>query len=1002
MRHLLLIPAAALVIAATPPEAAHAAERWTYWASGNLLEKIAVSRDAVWCASHCSLVRWDRRDYSYRQFIQRDIPWPGNGACAATDAEGNFYYAKKSIAYRFDGVRAAVYDTTVTGMASRLIDHILPCGNGDLWFASSGYGLVRYDGRSRKVFTPADSIKRVYDIVHGTDGAVWFAATNGAWRYKDGKWKLFDAGGGIAGIPVYAAATDSAGKVWFGTAGAIYRFDGVVWKTYGKDDGIPSPRVQAMAADREGNVWGGTNSGIVRIDSMGVKVFMTGDGPHYGRATGIAVDRRGRVWFCHGLTDKGVSVYDHGVWSHRSPTESGLPDRAVRSVACDRTGVLWFGLDYGAVSFDGAVWREYSTANGLVSNNINRIVGDSRGNVWFIYDGEQGFSRFDGTIWTNWTTKDGSRPGVVTAIGEGGDGTMYACAYGAVSRLEGSAWIPVPDDERLKSNVIMGMAETPDGMVWCATDRGLSRFDGVSWRTWTAADGLPCDEVRVVCASKDGRVWLSSQKKLCCFDGTSFTVHPLPEDNRAIFMENIAIDGEGTIWTDAWENISTEGTWTAEGIWRFRNGAWDLAIIPEKLRGANIFIRGVVSDGGKSVWFASYHGLFEWNGTTFVLHRTNTPDTFWSEDIAVDRTNTVWFANMGVAAPTHMSSFDGIKWTSYDGISAPLLTSERIEADEWNSIWLIWTHLFRFDGVTMETVQKQENFSEFGAITAFMVGKHGSVWMGTQEQGLFNLVGRYWEKKNWLPESQYVIALAAGADGAPWIGTQDGISWPGNGERRYHRTDFPVHDIAVGNDGTAWIATSQSLIRFDGSTWTEFTRIPGLDRLSGLNVAIDLNSVLWLGTWGDGLLRYDGREWKRYTAADALTSNHVNRIAVDRLNRKWISNERCIVMLDDGPAAVVAETAPAPFAITGNHPNPFNAGTVIEFTQPYMGKVTLDVYDILGRKVRRIEAANLPAGRNALAWDGNDSGGARVSSGVYLYRLRVGGKAASGRMTMVK
>ncbi len=75
---------------------------------------------------------------------------------------------------------------------------------------------------------------------------------------------------------------------------------------------------------------------------------------------------------------------------------------------------------------------------------------------------------------------------------------------------------------------------------------------------------------------------------------------------------------------------------------------------------------------------------------------------------------------------------------------------------------------------------------------------------------------------------------------------------------------------------------------------------------------------------------------------------------------------------------------------------------MIEFTQPYMGKVTLDVYDILGRKVRRIEAANLPAGRNALAWDGNDSGGARVSSGVYLYRLRVGGKAASGRMTMVK
>ncbi len=375
MRHLLLIPAAALVIAATPPEAAHAAERWTYWASGNLLEKIAVSRDAVWCASHCSLVRWDRRDYSYRQFIQRDIPWPGNGACAATDAEGIFITRKKA---------SRTVSTACCGrlryhrhrMASRLIDHILPCGTAILCSRRAvRSGAVRRP--LAEVFTPADSIKRVYTLCTAPtarSGSQPRMARGGT-RTGNGS---FSTPRGNRRDSVYAAAT-TAREVWFGTAGAIYRFDGVVWKTYGKDDGIPSPRVQAMAADREGNVWGGTNSGIVRIDSMGVKVFMTGDGPHYGRATGIAVDRRGRVWFCHGLTDKGVSVYDHGVWSHRSPTESGLPDRAVRSVACDRTGVLWFGLDYGAVSFDGAVWREYSTANGLVSNNINRIVGDSRG-----------------------------------------------------------------------------------------------------------------------------------------------------------------------------------------------------------------------------------------------------------------------------------------------------------------------------------------------------------------------------------------------------------------------------------------------------------------------------------------------------------------------------------------------------------------------------------------------------------------------------------------------
>lgn len=991
------------MIAVAPPDAAQAAERWTYWASGNLLEKIAVSRDAIWCASHCSLVRWDRRDGSYRQYIQRDIPWPGYGTCVATDAEGDFYYAKERIAYRFNGESIAVYDTTVTGMSKRSINHILPCRNGDLWFASSGYGLVRYDSRSRKVFTPADSIKRVYDIVRGTDGAVWFAATNGAWRYKDGRWKLLDAGGWIAGIPVYAATADSAGMMWFGTTGGISRFDGTSWKTYAKAEGVPDSRVQAMAADHEGNVWVGMNSAILRIDDSGVKIFKAGEGPFASRATGIAVDHGGRVWFCHGSTGSGVSVYDHGVWSHRSPVESGLADRAVRVAACSRDGVIWFGFDYGVATFDGAVWHEYSTGNGLAATSVSRIFGDSAGDVWFVDGSGGGLTRFDGVSWKTWTAADGLLHDSVTAVGEGGDGTMYASTYGAVSRLEGSAWVPVPDDDRLKSNVIMGMAETPDGMIWCATDRGLSRFNGESWRTWTAADGLPCDEVRAVCASRDGRVWLSSQEKLCCFDGITFTIHPLPEGNKAKFMYNIAIDGEGAIWTDAWEEMSLEGTWTATGIWRFRNGAWDLATIPEELRCATLYIRGVVSDGGKSVWFSSYHGLLEWNGMTFVRHRTDTPDTFWSGDIAVDRNNTVWFANMGVPAPTHLSSFDGGKWTSYNGIDAPYLSADRIEADEWNRIWLLWTDIIRFDGTTREIIQKREDYSQFEAITAFHIGKHGSVWIGTQEQGVFNLAGRYWEPKDWLPGSKYVLALATGPEGTPWVGTMDGVSWSENGNRKYHHTDFPVFGIAFGIEGTAWIATTQSLIRYNGGTWTEFTRVPGIDRLSGLNIAVDKNGVLWAGTWGDGLIRYNGREWKRYTTSDALTSNHVNAIAVDHLNRKWISNERCIVMLDDGQPVSVSDTAHARFALIGSRPNPFNAGTVIEFIQPAGGKATLDIYDILGQRVRRIEAANLPAGRNTLAWDGTGGDGKRVSSGVYLYRLRTsGGHAASGRMTMVK
>ena len=99
-----------------------------------------------------------------------------------------------------------------------------------------------------------------------------------------------------------------------------------------------------------------------------------------------------------------------------------------------------------------------------------------------------------------------------------------------------------------------------------------------------------------------------------------------------------------------------------------------------------------------------------------------------------------------------------------------------------------------------------------------------------------------------------------------------------------------------------------------------------------------------------------------------------------------------------------AETRPAPaaFALTGNYPNPFNPSTTIEYLIPAHGTMSLEIFNTQGQRVRVLVDGSLPAGRHSTVWNGRDDNGRKVSSGVYIARLKIEGKVESRRMTLLK
>ena len=93
---------------------------------------------------------------------------------------------------------------------------------------------------------------------------------------------------------------------------------------------------------------------------------------------------------------------------------------------------------------------------------------------------------------------------------------------------------------------------------------------------------------------------------------------------------------------------------------------------------------------------------------------------------------------------------------------------------------------------------------------------------------------------------------------------------------------------------------------------------------------------------------------------------------------------------------------PTTYALYQNYPNPFNPRTVIKYQLPEHGKVTLKIYNILGQEVRTLIDNQKNAGYHKIIWDGCNSFGSLVSTGLYFYRIEAGEFHSIKKMLILK
>lgn len=97
-----------------------------------------------------------------------------------------------------------------------------------------------------------------------------------------------------------------------------------------------------------------------------------------------------------------------------------------------------------------------------------------------------------------------------------------------------------------------------------------------------------------------------------------------------------------------------------------------------------------------------------------------------------------------------------------------------------------------------------------------------------------------------------------------------------------------------------------------------------------------------------------------------------------------------------------SDVLPDDFSLEQNYPNPFNPSTSFDFALPKLSQVNIEIFNVLGQKIKTLADAEYPAGKYKVNWDGTDEEGSSVASGIYFYRMNAEGFQDTKKLMLLK
>ncbi|MFC1475223.1 FlgD immunoglobulin-like domain containing protein [Candidatus Zixiibacteriota bacterium] len=274
---------------------------------------------------------------------------------------------------------------------------------------------------------------------------------------------------------------------------------------------------------------------------------------------------------------------------------------------------------------------------------------------------------------------------------------------------------------------------------------------------------------------------------------------------------------------------------------------------------------------------------------------------------------------------------------------------------------------------------------------------------------------------------------------APWTSIRDIVIDPTNPSLMY-AADYRTGVYTTSNGGTSWTTMNDSLtmrtatalaLSADGSVLYAATfgggvfRLPlganhapqiatinpsnenvlSLDQLDTVKMCVsayDLDGDYLSYSW-----TLDGLDWPATDACYEAILNeltpgmHIFEVRINDSDTTttvaWVMDVSLDVTDTDNQTNL-----PEEYSLAQNYPNPFNPVTIIKYELPVQSDVTIELFNVLGQKVRTLVNRKEPAGTYTIFWDGTDASGNPVATGLYLYRITAGSFEETRKMLLLK
>ena len=524
-------------------------------------------------------------DQSYAvDAISRAQGLPNSNVTAALQSrDGYLWIATGGGLARFDGVRFVSYRPSNTpAFLTSLVISLFEDRDGALWIGTAR-GVVRLKDGEFKFLGLKDT--SVDSFAQDRTGRIWIGThEEGLFYWENGQLHHETSYDKLPSQFVTCLMIDASGKLWIGSgAPGVDRYDNGSYTHFGGDTDLRD-RIDSICEFPAGTVWLGTHAhGLARLRGTNVERFASAQGLASPVVSCVRPALGGGLWIVSGALQKltetqPVSIAtvaqnpghtmvwecedrEGGIWIcaredglsrvHRVPyqlisKESGLTSSAVRTVAEDQSGSLWFSLQrqgVARVSPEGYI-QNYTHLNGLPSDDISFAYPGTDGRIWMA-------SNDSLVLWNGTSSQRVTSLTQVRGIYRDSEGSMwfgtddvglFRYTNGALKRIDYNSGLPILH--------ATAFSEAPDHTLFIGSwAEGIIRLKDGTTTLYDLAKGLPTNEVRAVYSDKEGNLWAGLRGRgLALFQNGSWWNPDSLSEAVGDHVSAITDDTHGRLW----------------------------------------------------------------------------------------------------------------------------------------------------------------------------------------------------------------------------------------------------------------------------------------------------------------------------------------------------------------------------------------------------------------------------------------------------------------------